>query len=86
MWSISQQPTNDWFTFLSEFHTYEAKVCLKDKEDTLLDIYSLWLRTHDDSLKVKIISLAREIEQIEPQISFDELIKNLEKVKVKAIN
>ncbi|MGE4358150.1 MAG: hypothetical protein AB7E08_06360 [Candidatus Omnitrophota bacterium] len=77
-----QLPVNEWFNFLREFREYEAKYYLKEKEDTLLDVYSLWLKTHNDKLKEKIIKLAEEIRQIDPALKFDDLLRSLDKVKV----
>lgn len=82
MWPNSQQPMGDWYSFLEEFRTYEAKFSLAEKEDALLDMYSLWLKNHDESLRIKIIRLVEEIKQIEPALNFERLLKNLEKIKV----
>jgi|GEM_PF-1673304 len=82
MWLYNQLPSNEWFEFLREFKEYEKKHSLKEKEDAFLDVYSLWLKTHNEKLKEKIIKLANEIQSLDPTIKFDDLIKNLEKVKV----
>ncbi|MCM8799054.1 MAG: hypothetical protein NC821_06340 [Candidatus Omnitrophica bacterium] len=82
MWAYNQLPLNEWFEFLRQFREYEAKHSLKEKEDVLLDVYSLWLKTHNEKLKEKIVKLAEEIKQIDPNIKLDDLIKSLEKIKV----
>jgi hypothetical protein len=82
MWTINSQPLNEWLNFIHEFCVYERSIRLKEKEDALLDIYSSWLKTGDETLKENIIRLAREIQQLDPGLHFEELFKKLEKVKV----
>ncbi|MCM8783793.1 MAG: hypothetical protein NC818_03330 [Candidatus Omnitrophica bacterium] len=82
MFPYSQLPVNEWFEFLRGFREYEAKYTLKEKENVLLDVYSLWLKTHNEKLKEKVIKLAEEIKQVDPSIKLDDLIKSLDKIKV----
>lgn len=83
MWQINPKAHDEvWDSFLNEFQEYEKRFLLKEKEDEFLDLYSQWLKTHEEGLRDKLLRLVKEIYHIEPSLNFANLLRKLEKSEV----
>ena len=51
--------------FMKEFGVYERHLTFEDTLDSFLDLYSLWMRTHEPSLKLRLVLLAFELHRLD---------------------
>ena len=57
--------------FLRELSSYERKVAFEDTLNTFLDLYSAWLKTREPWLKIRLVMLAFELHQLDPEFEFN---------------
>lgn len=57
--------------FLKELETYERKFIFERTADAFLDLYSSWKKTHEDSLKLRVVMLAFELHRLDPNFQCD---------------
>lgn len=55
---------------LEELKAYEDESGLREKRDQFLDLYSEWLKTRQEPLRLKLDELAKEIRVIDPHFDF----------------
>ena len=41
--------------FLKDLHTYEQRLTFERTLDAFLDVYSLWKKSHDEQLKLRLV-------------------------------
>ena len=65
---ISQQEISEarFKRFLKEFSTYERKLTFDETLNAFLDVYSAWLKTHEPTLKMRVVMLAFELHRLDP--------------------
>ena len=57
--------------FMRELSTYERKLIFQETLDTFLDLYSVWLKTHEPWLKIRVVMLAFELHRLDPAFEFN---------------
>lgn len=57
--------------FLKELETYERRFVFERTVDAFLDLYSCWKKTHEDSLKLRVVMLAFELHRLDPRFQCD---------------
>ena len=57
--------------FLRDMRAYERKQRYERTLDAFLNIYSTWLRTHEPSLKMRLVLLAFELRRLDSSFSCD---------------
>jgi hypothetical protein len=57
--------------FLKDLHTYEQRLSFERTLDSFLDVYSSWKRTHDETLKLRLVMLAFELHRLDSQFHCD---------------
>ena len=57
--------------FLKEFELYERKRSFERTLDGFLDLYSLWKKTHEPPLKLRLVMLAFELHRLDPEFQCD---------------
>ncbi len=57
--------------FLKDLEGYERKFIFERTLDSFLDLYSHWKRTHEESLKVRLVMLLFELHRLDPGFRCD---------------
>lgn len=52
--------------FLRDFHTYERQLTFDETLNAFLDLYSAWMKTHEPWMKVRLVTLAFELNRLDP--------------------
>jgi hypothetical protein len=53
--------------FLKDFEVYERKWSFEQTLDAFLDLYSMWKKTHEQPLKLRLVMLAFELHRLDPE-------------------
>lgn len=70
---------DDFTEFLKGFQVYEKVFLIKEKSDLFLDAYSQWLKTKDESAKLRAMRLALELELLGERIDVNKIfVQNTE--------
>ena len=57
--------------FLKDLETYERRFTFERTIDSFLDLYSLWRKTRERALKVRLVMLAFELHRLDSQFQCD---------------
>ena len=52
--------------FMRDLGAYERKLTFDDTLDSFLDLYSLWMKSHEPRLKIRLVMLAFELNRLNP--------------------
>ncbi len=52
--------------FLRDLGAYERKLTFAESLNAFLDLYSLWMKTHEPALKLRLVMLAFELHRLDP--------------------
>ena len=62
--------------FLKDLETYERKFIFERTLDAFLDLYSLWKRTHEQLLKLRLVMLVFELRRLNEEFRCDVFFKD----------
>ncbi len=57
--------------FLKDLETYERRLTVQRTLDSFLDLYSLWRKTRQQALKVRLVMLAFELHRLDSEFQCD---------------
>ena len=57
--------------FLKDFEAYERRLMFQRTLDAFLDLYSAWKKTHEQTLKLRLVMLAFELHRLDHQFACD---------------
>ncbi len=57
--------------FLKDLETYERRLTFERTLDAFLDLYSAWKKSHEESLKLRLVMLVFELHRLDPQFHCD---------------
>ena len=57
--------------FLKDFEVYERKFIFDQTLDAFLDLYSLWRKTHERPLKLRLVMLVFELHRLNHEFQCD---------------
>ena len=52
--------------FMRDLGAYERKRTFEESLNAFLDLYSLWMKTHEPALKLRLVMLAFELHRLDP--------------------
>ena len=52
--------------FLRDLNAYEQKLLFDETLDAFLDLYSVWIKTREPALKMRVVLLAFELHRLDP--------------------
>ena len=52
--------------FVRELNAYERRVAFDETLNVFLDLYSAWLKTREPWMKIRVVMLAFELNQLDP--------------------
>ncbi len=52
--------------FTRELAVYERKLTFEETLNSFLDLYSAWIKTHQQELKMRVVMLAFELHRLDP--------------------
>ena len=53
--------------FVKEMETYERKLVFERTLDAFLDLYSIWKRSHNREIKLRLVMLVFELHRLNPE-------------------
>ena len=53
--------------FVKEMDTYEKKLVFERTLDAFLDLYSIWKRSHNREIKLRLVMLVFELHRLNPE-------------------
>ena len=57
--------------FLKELEAYERKQAFQRTLDAFLDLYSVWKKTHEEDVKLRLVMLAFELHRLDSEFLCD---------------
>lgn len=57
--------------FVRDLGAYERKETFEETLDVFLDLYSAWMKMHEPWMKIRLVTLAFELNSLDPSFEMD---------------
>ncbi len=57
--------------FVRDLSVYERRMIFDETLNNFLDMYSAWMKTHEPWLKIRLVTLAFELNELDPTFQCD---------------